>query len=350
MRIFGSDRLDKMLSTLGLQEGEAIVHPWVNKSLERAQAKVEGRNFDIRKQLLKFDDVMNDQRKAIFGQRLEIMGAEDINEITQDMRHQVIDDLVEQYMPPRSYADQWDTDGLHEALKTALALDLPVQDWADEEGVDDEAIRERIARASDEYMAKKAVDFGPENMRQIEKQVLLQTIDAKWREHLLTLEHLRSVVGFRGYAQRDPLNEYKTEGFQLFEAMLDSLRADVTEKLSRIQPLSPEQQQEIMRQMQDQQKAAQDAADQATAAAERAVDPAAVAGPTQRPALTRTILRHGATPGGTIPALAGRARSSSIATGVSNRLSRTACGPDSPAFPQRLPIIARFGGHFSGEP
>ncbi|RFU13662.1 preprotein translocase subunit SecA [Rhodobacteraceae bacterium W635] len=288
MRIFGSDRLDKMLSTLGLQEGEAIVHPWVNKSLERAQAKVEGRNFDIRKQLLKFDDVMNDQRKAIFGQRLEIMGAEDINEITQDMRHQVIDDLVEQYMPPRSYADQWDVDGLHEALKTALALDLPVQDWADEEGVDDDAIRERIAQASDDYMAKKAVDFGPDNMRQIEKQVLLQTIDAKWREHLLTLEHLRSVVGFRGYAQRDPLNEYKTEGFQLFEAMLDSLRADVTEKLSRIQPLSPEQQQEIMRQMQDQQKAAQDAADQATAAAERAVDPAAAAAPDATPGFDET--------------------------------------------------------------
>ncbi|PIV73543.1 MAG: preprotein translocase subunit SecA [Rhodobacteraceae bacterium CG17_big_fil_post_rev_8_21_14_2_50_65_11] len=274
MRIFGSDRLDKMLSTLGLQEGEAIVHPWVNKSLERAQAKVEGRNFDIRKQLLKFDDVMNDQRKAIFGQRLEIMGAEDISEITQDMRHQVIDDLVDEYMPPRSYADQWDTDGLHGAIRAALSLDLPVQNWADEEGVDDDAIRERIVQASDEYMAKKAVDFGPENMRQIEKQVLLQTIDAKWREHLLTLEHLRSVVGFRGYAQRDPLNEYKTEGFQLFEAMLDSLRADVTEKLSRIQPLSPEQQQEIIRQMQEQQKAAQAAADQATAAAERAAGPA----------------------------------------------------------------------------
>ena len=277
MRIFGSDRLDKMLSSLGLQEGEAIVHPWVNKSLERAQAKVEGRNFDIRKQLLKFDDVMNDQRKAIFGQRLEIMGAEDISEITQDMRHQVIDDLVEQYMPPRSYADQWDVDGLHEAIRTGLALDLPVQDWADEEGVDDEAIRDRIVQASDEYMAKKAVDFGPENMRQIEKQVLLQTIDAKWREHLLTLEHLRSVVGFRGYAQRDPLNEYKTEGFQLFEAMLDSLRAEVTEKLSRIQPLTPEQQQEIMRQMQEQQKAAQAAADKAVADAEGAADPAASA-------------------------------------------------------------------------
>ena len=267
MRIFGSERLDKMLSTLGLQEGEAIVHPWVNKSLERAQAKVEGRNFDIRKQLLKFDDVMNDQRKAIFGQRMEIMAAEDINDVVEDMRHQVVDDLVEIYMPPRSYADQWDTEGLREAVQKALALDLPIQDWADEEGVDDEEIAARICKAADEHMAKKAVDFGPENMRQIEKQLLLQTIDTKWREHLLTLEHLRSVVGFRGYAQRDPLNEYKTEGFQLFEMMLDSLRSDVTEKLSRIQPLSPEQQQELMRQMQERQAAAQGAADAAAAAA-----------------------------------------------------------------------------------
>jgi preprotein translocase subunit SecA len=267
MRIFGSERLDKMLSTLGLQEGEAIVHPWVNKSLERAQAKVEGRNFDIRKQLLKFDDVMNDQRKAIFGQRMEIMAAEDINDVVEDMRHQVVDDLVEIYMPPRSYADQWDTEGLREAVQKALALDLPIQDWADEEGVDDEEIAARISKAADELMAKKAVDFGPENMRQIEKQLLLQTIDTKWREHLLTLEHLRSVVGFRGYAQRDPLNEYKTEGFQLFEMMLDSLRSDVTEKLSRIQPLSPEQQQELMRQMQERQAAAQGAADVAAAAA-----------------------------------------------------------------------------------
>jgi len=269
MRIFGSERLDKMLSTLGMEEGEAIVHPWVNKSLERAQAKVEGRNFDIRKQLLKFDDVMNDQRKAIFGQRLEIMAAEDINDVAQDMRHQVVDDMIEQFMPPKSYADQWDTDGLAEAVKQALALDLPIGDWSDEEGVDDDDIRERIVKAADEFMAKKAVDFGPDNMRQIEKQLLLQTIDAKWREHLVTLEHLRSVVGFRGYAQRDPLNEYKTESFQLFEGMLDGLRADVTEKLSRIQPLSPEQQAEMIRQMQERQAAVQAAADAAANPAPR---------------------------------------------------------------------------------
>ena len=257
MRIFGSDRLDKMLGTLGLKEGEAIVHPWVNKSLERAQAKVEARNFDIRKQLLKFDDVMNDQRKVVFAQRHEIMGAEDIAEVARDMRHQVIEDLVDTHMPPKSYADQWDTEGLTTAVKETLGLDLPIADWADEDGVDQEVVRERLETKADEYMASKAAQFGPEQMRSIEKQVLLQTIDQKWREHLLTLEHLRSVVGFRGYAQRDPLNEYKTESFQLFERMLDSLRADVSSKLARIQPLSPEQQAEIIRQLQAQQAAQQ---------------------------------------------------------------------------------------------
>ncbi|PKP75801.1 MAG: preprotein translocase subunit SecA, partial [Alphaproteobacteria bacterium HGW-Alphaproteobacteria-6] len=217
MRIFGSERLDKVLSTLGMKEGEAIIHPWVNKSLERAQAKVEGRNFDIRKQLLKFDDVMNDQRKAIFGQRLEIMQAEDLEEITEDMRHQVIDDLVDEFLPPKSYAEQWNSEGLHAAVMQKLALDLPVIDWAAEDGVDQEVMRERLYEASDRQMAEKAEAFGPETMRQIEKQYLLQTIDARWREHLVTLEHLRSVVGFRGYAQRDPLSEYKSEAFTLFE-------------------------------------------------------------------------------------------------------------------------------------
>ncbi|MEO0711791.1 MAG: SEC-C metal-binding domain-containing protein, partial [Pseudomonadota bacterium] len=256
MRIFGSEKLDAMLQRLGMKEGEAIIHPWVNKSLERAQAKVEGRNFDIRKQLLKFDDVMNDQRRAIFDQRLEIMGAEDIAEVTRDMRHQVIEDLVDTYMPPKSYADQWDIEGLKAAVQETLALEVPVEDWADEEGVENEEILERLEQSADEFMASKAVQFGTEQMRQIEKQVLLQTIDAKWREHLLTLEHLRSVVGFRGYAQRDPLNEYKTEAFQLFEGLLDGLRSDVTQRLSRLQPLSQEQQQELIKQLQQQQQAA----------------------------------------------------------------------------------------------
>jgi preprotein translocase subunit SecA len=257
MRIFGSERLDKVLSTLGMKEGEAIVHPWVNKSLERAQSKVEGRNFDIRKQLLKFDDVMNDQRKAIFGQRMEIMEAADLSEIVEDMRHQVIDDLVDLYMPPKSYADQWDTEALKTDVLEKLGLDVPVEEWASEEGVDDGEIRERLYKASNEFMARKAAEFGPENMRSIEKQVLLQIIDAKWREHLLTLEHLRSVVGFRGYAQRDPLNEYKTEAFQLFEGLLDSLREEVSQKLSQIRPLTQEEQDAMMAQIQAQQVSAQ---------------------------------------------------------------------------------------------
>ncbi|SHJ00982.1 preprotein translocase subunit SecA [Wenxinia saemankumensis] len=252
MRIFGSERLDKVLSTLGMKEGEAIVHPWVNKSLERAQAKVEGRNFDIRKQLLKFDDVMNEQRKVIFAQRREIMEAKDISEIAEDMRHQVIDDLVAQHMPARSYADQWDVDGLAEAARTELGLDVPVAEWAAEEGVEDEIVRERLETASDEMMAEKVQAFGEETMRSVEKQILLSTIDKKWREHLLTLEHLRSVVNFRGYAQRDPLNEYKTESFQLFESLLDGLRADVTRQLANIRPMSKEQQDALVQQLMQQ--------------------------------------------------------------------------------------------------
>ncbi|MCE8470174.1 SEC-C domain-containing protein, partial [Rhodovulum sulfidophilum] len=253
MRIFGSERLDKVLSSLGMKEGEAIIHPWVNKSLEKAQAKVEGRNFDIRKQLLKFDDVMNDQRKVIFGQRREIMEADDLSDIVQDMRHEVIEDLVEAHIPPRSYADQWDAEGLQRAVAETLSLDLPVVDWAEEEGVDDEIISERIEKASDEAMAAKAAQFGPEAMRNIEKQMLLQTIDTKWREHLLKLEHLRSVIGFRGYAQRDPLNEYKTESFALFESMLNSLREDVTQKLAQIRPLTEDERNDMIRQLAEQQ-------------------------------------------------------------------------------------------------
>src|SRR6056297_3760449 len=261
MRIFGSERLEKVLSGLGMKEGEAIVHPWVNKSLERAQAKVEGRNFDIRKQLLKFDDVMNEQRKVIFKQRLDIMKAEDLSEIVQDMRSEVIDDLIDTYMPPKTYADQWDTEGLHAAVVEQLNMDLPVVDWAAEEGVDDDEIAERLDAAAEEMMAEKTAAFGAENMRAIEKQILLQTIDAKWREHLLTLEHLRSVVGFRGYAQRDPLNEYKNESFQLFETMLDSLRQDVTQKLSQIRPMTEDEQKAMMQEIADQRAAMEQAAD-----------------------------------------------------------------------------------------
>ncbi|QDI77522.1 MULTISPECIES: preprotein translocase subunit SecA [Leisingera] len=270
MRIFGSERLDKLLSSLGMKEGEAIIHPWVNKSLERAQAKVEGRNFDMRKNVLKFDDVMNDQRKVIFSQRREIMAAEDLSEIVDDMRHEVIDDLLDTHMPPKTYADQWDTAGLQEQVREMLGIEVPVAAWAAEEGVDDEQIRERLVEASDKLMAEKAAAFGPENMRNIEKQVLLQTIDKKWREHLLTLEHLRSVVGFRGYAQRDPLNEYKNESFQLFESMLDSLREEVSQQLSRVRPMTEEEQQQMLMEM-----AARQAAMQKLAAAPAPAEAAA---------------------------------------------------------------------------
>jgi len=255
MRIFGSERLDKVLGSLGMKEGEAIVHPWVNKSLERAQAKVEGRNFDIRKQLLKFDDVMNDQRKAVFSQRLEIMSSDNIADIIQDMRSQVIDDLADEFLPPKTYADQWDSAGLHQALQERLNLDVPVADWAQEEGVDQDAIRQRLYEAGDTLMAQKTEAFGPDTMRQIEKQFLLQTIDGRWREHLVTLEHLRSVIGFRGYAQRDPLSEYKTEAFALFENLLNGLRLDVSQKLSQVRPMTEAEQQAMMQQLIQQQQA-----------------------------------------------------------------------------------------------
>ena len=264
MRIFGSERLEKVLSTLGMEEGESIVHPWVNKSLERAQAKVEGRNFDIRKQLLKFDDVMNDQRKAIFGQRREIMEGDDLSDVVKDMRDQVIDDIVDEAIPEKSYAEQWNIDGLNENTQELLGMALPLQEWAAEEGVDDEQIREHMYEAGDALAADKESQFGPENMRNIEKHLLLQTIDGKWREHLVTLEHLRLVVNFRGYAQRDPLNEYKTEGFELFEKLLDGLRVDVTKQLSRIRMPTEEEQRAMQAQMQT--------AGQLSAATENAID------------------------------------------------------------------------------
>ncbi|TVP73084.1 MAG: preprotein translocase subunit SecA [Rhodobacteraceae bacterium] len=249
MRIFGSEKLEKLLSTLGMKEGEAIVHPWVNKSLEKAQAKVEARNFDMRKELLKYDNVMNDQRRVIFDQRLEIMDSDDLSEIIDDMRHQVIDDLVDAHMPAKSYSEQWDMEGLRAQAREKLGLDIPAEAWGEEDGVDQEVVRERLMAASDTLMDEKLAQFGEATLRNLEKQVLLETIDRKWREHLLTLDHLRSAVRFRGYAQKDPLNEYKSEGFILFEAMLNSLREDITRYLSRIRPLSEEEQREMLRQI-----------------------------------------------------------------------------------------------------
>ena len=265
MRIFGSDRLDKVLNTIGMEEGEAIEHPWVNKSLEKAQGKVEARNFDIRKQLLKYDDVINDQRKAIFGQRREVMESTNVSEIVRDMRHQLVDDLVDQCMPPKSYPEQWEMDLLKEETQKKLGVDLPVLSWTEEEDVDDEIVRNRLYQASDELLAKKSVEFGSDTMRSLEKQVLLHTLDKKWREHLVTLEHLRSVIGFRGYAQRDPLNEFKNEAFGLFETLLNALRADVSSHLSILRPLTQEEQETMKRQLAERRRLAEAAALQSRA-------------------------------------------------------------------------------------
>ncbi len=235
MRIFGSERMDTMLQKLGLEEGEAIVHSWINKALEKAQQKVEGRNFDIRKNLLKFDNVMNDQRKVIFEQRIEIMADDDLSGTINDMRYEVIDDLVTSHIPPKTYAEQWDTEGLGEGVKKFLALDLPVAEWAAEEGIADEEIRERLIQKTDEAVADRIGRIGPDIMRKIEKAILLQTLDHLWREHLVMLDNLRQVVGLRAQAQRDPLNEFKTEGFELFQSMLSKLRETVTGHMMRVE-------------------------------------------------------------------------------------------------------------------
>ncbi len=238
MRIFGSDRMDSMLQKLGLQEGEAIIHPWINKALEKAQKKVEARNFDIRKNLLKFDDVMNDQRKVIFDQRKDLMKGDDLNETITDMRHDTIEDLVAKHIPEKAYAEQWDTINLQQDIMEQVNLDLPIVEWGKEEGIDEEAIIDRIMDASDNAAGEKAERFNNLNeglSHDIEKQVMLQTLDHLWREHLVNLDHLRSVVGFRGYAQRDPLQEYKSESFELFQTMLTNLRHAVTTQMMRVE-------------------------------------------------------------------------------------------------------------------
>ena len=235
MRIFGSDKLDGMLQKLGLKENEAIVHPWINKALEKAQQKVEARNFDIRKNLLKFDNVMNDQRTVVFKERLDLMRDEAVDETIAGMRHSVVEDLIAKHIPANVYAEQWDIAGLDTALREVLTLDLPVKDWAKEEGIADEEMLDRIERRADEHMAGKVAKWGPDVMRYVEKSILLQTLDHLWREHLVMLEHLRQVVGLRGYGQRDPLNEYKAEAFSLFEAMMSRLREAVTSQLMRVE-------------------------------------------------------------------------------------------------------------------
>lgn len=235
MRIFGSQRMDGMLRKLGLQDGEAIVHPWINKALEKAQQKVEARNFDIRKQLLKYDDVMNDQRKVIYEQRKELMRTEDVRDTIADMRTEVIEATVARCIPENAYAEQWDTDALHEECMRLFGLDLPVRDWAAEEGIADQEIRERITRAVNEKMAAKVANYGEDLIRMAEKSLLLQILDQLWKDHLLSLDHLRQGINLRAYAQRDPLNEYKSEAFELFEGMLGRLREEVISMLARME-------------------------------------------------------------------------------------------------------------------
>ncbi len=235
MRIFGSDRIEGMLKRLGLEEGEAIVHPWVNKALEKAQSKVEARNFEIRKNLLKFDDVMNDQRKVVYEQRRELMTAADVASTVTEMRHDVVKTLVTTHIPPGSYAEQWNVQGLETEVKRVFGLDLPVAEWAAEEGIAEPEIEARLLEATDRKMAEKTANYTPDVMRMVEKSLLLQILDQVWKEHLLSLDHLRQGIGLRAYAQRDPLNEYKREAFELFEEMLARVRERVTQVLAHVE-------------------------------------------------------------------------------------------------------------------
>jgi preprotein translocase subunit SecA len=294
MRIFGSERIDGMLQKLGLEAGEAIVHPWVNKALEKAQQKVEARNFEIRKNLLKFDDVMNDQRKVVYEQRKELMTEEDVSHTVSGMRQHVIAGLVATHVPENAYAEQWNMHGLHAEVLRIFNLNLPLVDWAAEEGIADAEIRERLTEAVDRKMAEKAANFGPEIMRMVEKSLLLQILDQVWKEHLLGLDHLRQGIGLRAYAQKDPLNEYKREAFNLFEAMLERLRERVVSVLAHVElqltpkeeaALLPTGEQEMHETREDPAFAHADAAPQQSAAA--------AAAPAAAPAPTPVRSRHG---------------------------------------------------------
>jgi preprotein translocase subunit SecA len=234
MRIFGSDRMGGMLQRLGLQEGEAIIHPWINKALEKAQKKVEARNFDTRKNLLKYDDVMNDQRKEVYAQRREFMSSDSVSAVVAEMREDVIANLVARRIPERAFAEQWESAALAADVKRVLNLDLPVADWAAEEGIDETGIRERLNEAAEAASAARAERVGPDLINFVEKSVLLQTLDQVWKEHLLALDHLRQGIGLRAYGQRDPLNEYKREAFALFHGMLDELKERVTHLLAHV--------------------------------------------------------------------------------------------------------------------
>jgi preprotein translocase subunit SecA len=235
MRIFGAERMDAMLKRLGLKEDEAIVHPWINKALEKAQQKVEARNFDIRKNILKFDNVMNDQRKVIFEDRRRMMASESLESTIEDMRTGVIDDIVAKHIPHDAYPEAWDIAGLKSEVLNKLSLDLPVDEWAKEEGIADEEVAARLHKAAEDAYADRVQRNTPDVMRYIEKQVILQSLDHLWREHLVTLDHLRQVIGWRGMAQRDPLNEYKSEAFELFRELITQWHEGVIGQISRVE-------------------------------------------------------------------------------------------------------------------
>ncbi|RYF90220.1 MAG: preprotein translocase subunit SecA, partial [Caulobacteraceae bacterium] len=235
LRIFAGDRLDAIMRSFGVQEGEAITHKWLNSAIATAQKRVEQRNYEIRKNLLKYDDVVNDQRKAVFEQRQEFMEATDLSEFITEMRKDTIEDLVNRHLPPKAYAEQWDVDGLTERVEAILGMQLPIREWAGEEGIANEEIEERINAAADARAAEREGILSPEQMRSVEKNFLLQMIDLQWREHLMHLDHLRNVIGLRGYGQRDPLNEYKTEAFSLFETLLSNLRTNTTRWLMTVE-------------------------------------------------------------------------------------------------------------------
>jgi len=286
MRIFGSERMDSMLQKLGLQEGEAIVHPWVNKALEKAQQKVEARHFEGRKYLLKYDDVMNDQRKVVFEQRKDMMSAPDVQETVEEMRHDVIDSLVSRYIPASAYSEQWEVDSLHEEALRLFNLDLPIKDWAKEEGIADQEIKERITAAVKQRMAAKSANFGPEMMRGLEKQILLLVLDRQWKDHLLSLDHLRQGVQLRAYGQRDPLIEYKREAFDLFEAMLAQVREETVSLLSRVELRPSQGEINVPRPQQEMHEGRQDVA-MAGAGAEAEAEAAAPARAAAQPATSR---------------------------------------------------------------
>ena len=242
MRIFGSEKLDNMLLKLGLEDGEAIMHPWINKAVEKAQSKVEARNFEIRKQLLKYDDVMNDQRRVIFDQRKEIMRADDVHDTVVDMRHEAAALIIERSIPAGTYHDEWDSETLDADARRVLGVEAPIADWFAEDGIAEPEIEARLIDAADRHMAEKAVRLWPDIMRMAEKNLLLQVLDQQWKEHLLTLDQLRQGITLRAYAQKDPLNEYKREAFLMFETMLANMRETTSMVLSHVEIRQPDEQ------------------------------------------------------------------------------------------------------------